>query len=854
MTVLPWRRYLRFWRPDVEDDVDEELRFHVDMREREYTAAGRTEIEAHAEALRRFGNVQAVRDTCYEIGHNREKLRTLTQFIQGIRNDALFAVRQLMRNRGFTIAAVLTLALGIGANGLVFGLVNAVLLKPLPAVRNPERLIAMNDYSVSYPSYRDFRDANPALSGLAAFSDRNTAVSNGHQTTISSVGVVSGNYFRVLGVKASIGRTLAPADDDGGAPAVAVLSASFARSFFPANESPLGRTIDLNGAPVTVIGVADPDFRGTELDSPEQLWITAHAWFALAPASYAGLSLEQRGWSWLRMIGRLNPGASINAASAALRVSAARQEAAFPRESKFLGRTVTNAPPVSARDGAISSVSHGTMVKTATIILAVVAIVLLIACANVSNLLLARATSRRGEIAVRMAIGAGRGRLIRQLLTETAVLAVIAATFGLIATLVATRAISHISVGGDISLAALGTHLDSRVIAYTIALALIASVIFGVAPALLGTSEKRTMISVKDGTPGAGRARSGLRRSLLVTQVALSLTLLIGAGLFTRSLQRALSSDPGFDGSQVATAGMDVGLIRRDSARAGEIYDAILRRLQQTPGVKFAALATSLPLDRGSDSEGFSLDDYIPPPGPDAGVEVDDVTPEFMQTFSIPLLRGRLFNDNDGPSAPHVAIINETMARRYWADREPIGKRILFGGDTVSIVGVVRDTKYHDLREPAQPFVYRVLGQRLSSTGLFPQNLVVRGAGNPTALIGLVRNTLHDVAPEVPVYDIATFEAHTGHVVLAQRLGSVVLGLFGILALVITAVGIYGVVSYGVTQRTREMGIRLALGAPTRSVLALILIDNLSMILAGLVIGILLSVALTRTVSGFLFG
>jgi predicted permease len=856
MATPAWRRYLRFWREDVEADVDDELRFHVEMREREYTAAGSPESEARAHALRRFGNVEAVRSACYDIGRKREQVHAVTRFAQGVRNDVVFAVRQLVRNRGFTIAAVLTLALGIGANGLVFGLVNAVLLRPLPAVTDPDRLIMVNDYSVSYPSFRDFRDTNHALSGLAAFSDRSTAVSNGIQTTISSVGVVSGNYFRVLGVHAVLGRTLVDGDDQPGAPPVAVLSAGFAQKFFPPGSDPMGRTIDLNGVPVTIVGIADPAFRGTYLDSPEQLWISAHAWMALAPASFSGLNLEleTRGWSWLQMVGRLRPGATIGAAQAAFRVSAARQDAEFPREANFLGKTVAKSPPVFARDGAVAGVAHWTMVKAATIILTVVTIVLLIACANVANLLLARAMSRRGEIGVRLAIGAGRGRIIRQLLTETAVLAMIAAAFGIIATLLATRAISHVTLDGGASLGSLGANLDVRVILYTMGVALVASVIFGIAPAVQGTNEKRTADSLKDGTPGAGRGRSALRRSLLVTQVALSLTLLVGAGLFTRSLQRAISADPGFDGSKVAVAGIDIGMIRRDSGRAGEIYDAILRRLRATPGVRSAALAGSLPLDRGSDSESFTLDGYVPHPGAEVGVEVDDVTPEFMTAFSIPLLRGRLFTESDGPHAPHVAIINETMARLHWRDKDPVGRRIMFGTDTVTIVGVVSDIKYHDLREPPRSFVYRVLGQRLSSSGLYPQNVVVRGTGNPAALLKVIRSTLHAVAPEVPVRDIATFEQRSGHVTFAQRLGAMVLGLFGLLALVITAVGIYGVVSYGVRQRTRELGVRIALGASARSVLALVLIDNLSTIAAGLVIGILLSVMLARTISGFLFG
>jgi predicted permease len=859
MNTPAWRRYLRFWQSDVEDDVDEELRFHVDMREQEYVASGRAPDEAHAAALDRFGNVAAVRDSCYEIDHRHSRHLRLREWLRGIWNDVVFGLRQLTRNAGFAVAAILTLALGIGTNGLVFGLVNSILLRPLPGVSAPERLLLMSEYAVSYPSYRDFRDANPALSGLAAFGYHGTAVSVGSATTWALVAVTSANYFKVLGVPPSRGRTLLPSDDDVGAAPVAVLSEAFVRSHYAEGVDPVGTTIDLNGSPVTVVGVAAHGFRGTELDRPEALWIPVRTWPVIAPAWFSSTGLEDRGHSWLSMIGRLKPNETIDAAAAAQRVSAARQSAAYPQDAKFLAQSIRTNPPVPASIAAMSSVSHGTTVRSATILLAAVTIVLLIACANVSNLLLARAMSRRREFGIRLAMGAGRGRIIRQLLTETCILALIATAVALFGMLLATRAMTQVEVKPGISLAMLGAGVNWRVTAYTIAIALVASITFAIAPTLQGTREADTIDVLKDGTPGAGRSRSRLRRGLLVAQVALSLTLLIGAGLFARSLRQALATDPGFDGSHVATADVNVGLIPSDSARIGEVYEAILRKLNSTPGVQFAAFGTTLPLSRGSDTYGFRLDNYIPPEGPHSGIAVDDVTPQFMQVFSIPLLRGRLFNEHDGPLAPHVAIINQTMASRFWHNADPIGQRIMFnadGGsvDTVLIVGVVRDTKYHDLRETPQPYVYRLLGQRIASSGLWEQQLAVRGNGDPAALLDVIRRSIHTVAPEVPVYDAATFEQRTTYATLAQRSGTLVLGLFGILALIMTAVGIYGVVSYSVAQRTREIGIRMALGARTQTVLRLIVVDNAGTLLLGIALGLTVSLALTRSVSSFLFG
>lgn len=853
MTTQAWRRYLTFWRTDVEADVDEELRFHLEMREREYAAAGRQPDHAHAEALRRFGSLASVRDSCTQIGRERERRVRFRDFVATIRNDVVFATRQLVRNRGFTLAAVLTLSLGIGANGLVLSVVNAVLLRPIPGAVDPSRVVEVSGTSVSYPSYRDFRDANPALSGLAAYANRTTAVSNGKRTEVMPVDAVTGNYFRVLGVRPALGRLLTDRDGDPGAAPVAVLSPGTVARFFPGEPDVVGRSIDLNGVPVTIVGVADRDFRGIHLDSPEPIWTSVQTWMALAPTSFDGKTLERRGWSWLTMVGRLGPGATIAQARAALDISAARQEAAYPRYAEGLAKAIASSPIAPIGDGALSSVAHETTIRAAAVVTIVVMIVLLICCANVCNLLLARGMSRRREMGVRLAIGARASRIVRQLLTETVVLTVLAAAVGLALTQAGILALNQVDLVGAVSTTTLGVHVDGRVMIYMIVIAVVAGVAFGLAPALQGARSSVTD-ALKDSTPGAGRARSNGQRLLLIGQVAMSLTLVIGAGLFTRSLQRALAINPGIDATHVAVASVNVGLIRRDSARAGQIYDAVTKQLTSIAGIRFAGWASTLPLDEGSDSYGFSLDDYVLPPGATSELEVSDVSPQFFSAFSIPLVRGRVFTEHDGPADPHVAIINETMANRYWRGRDPVGKRVLFGGDTVTVVGVVRDIKYHELREPAQPFLYRVLDQHLQTSGLVPVNLVVRTTEDPAAALGVMQRVLHEVAPEVPVYAQSTFAERSGHTIFAQQLGASVLGVFSVLAVLITAVGIYGVVGYGVTQRTREIGIRVALGARRRSVLGLILTENARLVAAGLAIGLVLSAAATRALSSFLFG
>jgi predicted permease len=846
-----WRRYLRFWRADVEDDVDEELRFHVEMREREYLAAGLAAEDAHAEALRRFGSFANVRDVCYRIGRKHEREVRFAEFVSGVTNDVVFAIRQLARNRGFAIAAVLTLALGIGANGFVLGLVNAVLLRPLPGVRDPGRLVAVTATSVSYPAVRDFRDTNPALSSLAASRTFSTAVSDGKHTEVASVGVVTGAYFRTLGVRASHGRLLTDSDDEPGAPKAAVLSATLARHFFPENTNVVGRTVDLNGTPVVIAGVASDDFHGMQIDHPEQLWISVQTWIAVSPRAHG--TITARGQRWFQMVGRLNPHATRQAANAAFIISASRQEAAYPDEARGLAAAIRAAPLSSAADAALVTVRHSTAVRTALILTVVVAIVLLISCANVCNLLLARAMARRREIGVRIAIGARSGRIVRQLFTETAVLALLAAVVGLVVTQIGTHALEHLNFDERIPAAALGVHVGWRVTVYTSIFAMIATILAGTLPAFHST---RTNLSnaLKDGTPGGGHARPTAQHLLLVTQVALSLILLIGAGLFTRSLQRAIEVDPGVDGTHVAVGLINVGLIPRDSARAGMIYSRVSTRLVNLPGVRFVAWATSLPLSTAGDGYGFRVEGSNPPPGTHQHVEVSEVSPQYFAAFAIPLARGRFFDERDRANGPRTAIINETMARRYWSGGDPLGKRIFLDGDTVTIVGVVHDLKYHELYDPPKPFVYRVLDQHLHSSGLFPVNIVVRTNGDPAAILGAIRRVIYRVAPEVPLYQLSTFEQRAAHTTFAQRLGTSVLGLFSALALIITAVGIYGVVGYRVTQRTREIGIRIALGARTRTVLRVVLTDNLATILLGIAIGLALSIVLTRTVRSFLFG
>jgi predicted permease len=843
-----WRRYLRFWRADPEADLDDELRFHLEMRRADYRAEGLDPSLADEATLRRFGDVERVRDACRDIDRRWAREQRLREWFESVAQDARYAVRQLARAPGFTIVAALTLALGIGANGAVFSLVDRVLLRPVPEVREPERLVQLSRPGVSYPSYRDFRDGAAPMASLAAFANRFVSLGVGERSELAAAGTVTGNYFSVLGVRAALGRMLVPDDERPGAPPVAVLSDLAWRRHFDADPAVVGRTVRLNGSPMTIVGVAPSGFRGTRISEPPAVWITIPAWWSIAPSSFAGLGLEKRSWSWLTVVGRPRPGKTVPQLQAALAASANWQEEHHRNETR-----TGYARSLKLETGAAAAIAGGayrSVVQFAAVLLGVVGIVLLIACANVANLLLARAASRRREVAVRLALGAGRRRIVRQLLTETLVLAAIAGAIALGITQAIAMALGGVRLGGYLPLGALGLGADGRVVAITALIALAAGVLFGLAPALHGTRLGVAM-ALRDGTQGENRSRTRTRGVLLVAQLALSLVLLVGAGLLGRSLRRALATDVGFDGGRVAVATADVGLAHYDSTRARRYYDDALERVRRAPGVLDAAWATALPLYNGQDTESYSVVGEPPAADEQPETEVGTVGADYFRVFGIRIVAGRAFSPSDDAHAPHVAIVNETMARRHFGGAA-LGRRIAFSRDTATIVGVAHDIAYHELREKPRPFVYRVMAQRIASDGLGPVSLAVRSAGEPSLVEGVIARALADVGHDVPAYDFGSFEDRSGHAVLAQRAGASLLGVFGLLALAIATVGAYGVVAFAVGQRTREIGIRMALGARAGDVVRMVLAESLRYVVAGIVLGLALAAVASRALAAFL--
>ena len=844
-----WRRYLRFWGPDPKGDVEDELRFHLEMKERDLRTTGLEADVAHRAALARFGSVERVRAECEEIAQRRVSRQRQAELLGALMQDARFALRQLARAPGFAVATALTLALGIGANVVIFALVDATVLRPLPGIREPERLIEISIPSLSYPSYVDFRDQTPGLVGLAAFRERAMALADGDRSELITGAVVSGNYFSLLGARASLGRIILPSDDQPSAQAVAVLSHRIWRRLFNEDPGVEGRIVRINGRPVTVVGVAAREFRGSRLRGVPDVWLPIHTMPWIAPSSLEGFDITRRNWSWLTAVGRLAPNVTLDQAAAALNVIAKRQEAMYPDET----RTGFSVSTFAAHTAAGGAMNRQAAVRFMTMLVGVVAIVLLIACANVANLLLARATYRRREIAVRLSLGASRGRLVRQLVTEAMVLATVAGIAGIALALLGIGALWELTLPGGVSLFDLELSADARVVGFAVLVTAATALFFGIAPAFLASSSD-AMSALKDGGVRGGSSRSRLRDSLLVAQVALSMLLLIGTGLFTRALQRALTIDPGVDLEKLATISVNLGLARYDTVRASAYFDAVTQHVSRVRGVTSVALASTLPLSQESSTWSFEVPGYEFAPDENSEVEVNAVSPDFLATVGIPLLRGRDFDADDGKAGERRVIINEMMAKRYWPERDAVGQRFRVLGNEVTIVGVARDAKYHELLEPPKPYMYIPLASRMASDGLSPISIVVRVNGDPETVLAPMHSAVRSVDAGVPAFELGTYGARLGDLLATQRMGVAFLGAFASLATLVAAVGIYGVVSFIVGQRRREMGIRLALGARPSGVVRLVLAHGLARVAIGVALGILAATVAARVVTQFLYG
>ncbi|MEW6206893.1 MAG: ABC transporter permease [Acidobacteriota bacterium] len=776
--------------------------------------------------------------------------------------DLRYSARLLMKSPAVTLIAVASLALGIGANTAVFSIVNAALIRPLP-VREPDRLMFLfngtrdNPYSnFSYPVYIDYRDQNEVFDDLIAYSPISVSARKDDQTDLLSGSIVSGNYFDALGVTVSPGRAFSAEEDKtpNTHPVVVISHSLWQRRFAGANI--IGQQIALNGHSFTIIGVAPAGFNGPEIFETNDIYVPMMMQALVRPPR-GGFSgdmnadlLARRSSSWINVIGRLKPDLSQTEAQAAVSAIASQLAEAYPETSRD---RITTLFPVSKIDPR----AYTQLVAVAALLMAVVGMVLLIACANVANLLLARAAARRKEIAIRLAMGATRARLIRQLLTESVMLALAGGGVGLLIASWTMDALKTVRPPVGIFSFTLDLSLDLRVLAFTLALSAVTGIIFGIAPALQA-SRNDLISAIKDETfaPFQKSRRFKLRDALVVAQVALSLVLLLGAGLFLRSLAYAQNIDPGFDAEKILTARLDINLLRYTKAQGREFYRQATERVSALPGVESVSLARVVPISGGGRNtnvlvEGQSIDAAAMQNPQTAGANVIDL--KYFQTMGIGFVRGRDFTTQDREGAAGVAIINEAFARRYFADAEPIGKRISFQGAQgpwVEIIAVVRDSKYRALGETPRPMVYQPLDQN-HETGM---TMHVRATGDPASLAAAVRKELQSLDRNLPVTEVQPLAALLESSLFPARMGAIMLAVFGGLALALASVGLYGVMSYAVSRRRREIGIRLALGAQTGDVMRMVMREGMTLVSAGIAIGWLSALALARLLASFLFG
>jgi predicted permease len=772
--------------------------------------------------------------------------------------DLRYAVRALRKRPSFTLVAVLTLALGIGINTTVFSLANAVFLRQLP-VRDPHNLVwvfSNNETPNSYPDYVEYRKETEIFDGLLAYDwvPLNLGA-NGNAERVQG-SLVSGNYFEVLGIQPQLGRTISSADDQLQAEApVAVISDVLWQRQFNKDSNVAGKTLVLNGHTFTVIGVAPNGFVGTEEAFPREIWIPLSMESVVRPAAAnAGNGanvFSNRGARTLTVMGRLRAGVTMREAQARLNVVAARLAQNYPDTNQNFQLSI-----YTAGNG---RPAFRTMLKPVTgILLGVVGLVLLIACANVANLLLARAAKRRKEVAIRLTLGATRSRLIRYLLTESVLLSCLGGSVGLLLSIWLTSFLTAIKPKVPLPLN-VEFHTDWRVLTFTLLLSILVGIVFGLLPALQA-SKHEIVPALKDQMdhPDSPRRWWSLRNALVIGQVAISIVVLIAAGLFLRSLGHARTINPGFDADQILTLSFNTSAQGYDATKANQFYQQLISRVKALPGVQRVSLAQSAPLSyfySPALSVPVIIEGHEPAPGEDpALVGSNAVSPNFFETLGVSLLNGRDFTDQDTNSSPRVVIVNETFAHTFFPDQNPLGRNLRVmrrGGPPVSceIVGVVRDSKYLSLGEDSTPYLFQPFSQNPQPA----MSLHVRSVGNPKDMAATIRREAQSIDSNLPAFNVMSLADNIDISLFPARFGAFLLGVFGFLALLIASIGIYGVMSYGVSERTHEMGIRMALGARPNDVLRLVIFKGLHLALTGVVLGAALALAATRIVKSYLY-
>jgi len=860
-------RFLRKRQQDAQ--LDSEVDFHIEQQTAENIASGMNRAEARRQALAQFGGLESRKEEAREVRG--------TQLLESLWQDIRYGIRMLAKCPGFTAIAILTLALGIGANTAIFSLINAVMLKTLP-VKNPSQLVLLkwddnkkwppkwgqtgwdSAFSFSYPAFEEFRANGKSLSSVFAwvplgFTSENTTVGIDGTATVADGQMVTGEYFSGLGVTPLLGRGITEADEDPAAPRVAVLSYAYWVRRFASDPSAVGRSIALNGIPFTIVGVTPMSFYGVQVGTEPDLWIpfgdnvNLRPW-GTSPSQGVSSVFAAPHWLCVNIMGRLAPGVTREQARSELggifhQIVTADWHPDKPEQVPTLS--------VAPASQGLPTLQQGNGSQLYILMIAV-GMVLLIACANVATLLLARATARKKEISVRLAIGASRGRLIRQLLAESVLMATIGGALGLIFAKWSTNALVALMAGGNALV--LDANTDSRVLLFTFAAAVLTGIVFGLAPAFrltrieLASAMKGSATNISD-----ERDRHLLGKSLIAAQVAASVILMIGAGLFVRTLVNFEKNNFGFSQQNLLTFGLDPTHVGYHEARLITFYSQLLDRVQSLPGVQAATLMAYAPFS------GWSNNTSIVPEGaqikPGNGMRWQPVGPDFFQAMHIPILLGRGINRTDTAASPDVAVVDETFAKKYFPKESPIGHRFSQGStfdpkNAWEIIGVSKTAELTDPAEEPRPKAFMAYAQE--PKGIDQMFFEVRTQGSPAAVISELRDAVRQADPAIPMTNLKTQQEETSEALSQQRLFAQLTSVFGLIALLLAMIGLYGTMAYSVTRKTHEIGIRMALGANPRIVLRMVIAQGIRLALIGVVIGIAGAVGVTRLINSMIFG
>jgi predicted permease len=825
----------------VEMDLDHEVHSHLEMLTEENIRAGMPPEEAHRAARIKLGGIEQVKEQVRE--------ERLGNWLHSVISDCRYGLRQLRKNPGFTAAAVLTLALGIGANTAIFSVVYAVLLKPLPYT-NPDQLFTafqankqqgVAETGCSYLNFEEWRAQNHVFSEMAGNVAHQLTLTGRVEPTVVNTSVVTPEFFALLDVKPVAGRIFSPQDGNQGAPPVVLVSEDLWRGRFVADPKIIGTSIDLDQRPFTVVGIIPADFRTPFFTTKQEVWIP------LVQDPVFSTRMPQRGSHLLPVIGRLKPGVSVAQAQAEMDAISERLAAEFPAENS--GWTVRLVP--------LQKEIVGDVRTALLVLLGAVGLVLLIACANIANLLLTRATSRSKEIAVRTALGAGRARIIRQLLSETAVLSLLGGAVGIALAYWGVKALSSLLPS---SLPQMNTiRVDYFVLGFALLLSAIAGVAFGLVPAMFAANADIQSTLREGARSGESRNRSRARSFLAAGEIAIAMVLLVAAGLLLRSFSKLMSVSPGFDVQHIVKADISLPQFQYSKPQQWTAFsDELLARIQSDPGLQDSAIAVPRPIADLRVTLPFDIVGSPPLSESAAASRTTSyvsISPSYFHVMSIPLLSGRLFDQRDIMSSPSVTIISKAMAQRYFPNQVPLGKQITFGfppapGAMHEIVGIVGDVRDDSLGQDPRPMVYVPYTQ----APFWGANVVVKSTLSPSSVAATIRQEVQKIDKDLPVTDVAMMPDVIEASVAQPRFRTLLLGLFGAMALVLAATGIFGVISYSVSRRTNEIGIRVALGASRGTILRMVLRETLVVTFAGLAVGLPCALAASRLVGQMLFG